>query len=122
MTSGECKSDVIRGMKVLFFANTDWYLYNFRLALASKLREEGAEVILVSPSGPDGARLAGLGFRWIVVPMERRSLNPLYELQLLYCLLRLYRRERPDVVHHFTIKCVIYGSNRCPIGGRSTPS
>jgi glycosyltransferase involved in cell wall biosynthesis len=42
--------------------------------------------------------------------MERLSLNPFRELTLLAHLIRLYRREAPDVVHHFTIKCVVYGS------------
>jgi glycosyltransferase involved in cell wall biosynthesis len=97
-------------VKILLFANTEWYLYNFRLALARALQGAGADVVLVSPAGPYGARLQEAGFRWIALPMERRSLNPLRELRLLLHLARLYRRERPDVVHHFTIKSVVYGS------------
>jgi glycosyltransferase involved in cell wall biosynthesis len=31
------------------------------------------------------------------------------ELTLLYRLFEIYSRERPDVVHHFTVKCVVYG-------------
>jgi glycosyltransferase involved in cell wall biosynthesis len=42
--------------------------------------------------------------------MERASLNPLRELALLGWLWRLMRRERPDIVHGFTIKCVVYGA------------
>jgi hypothetical protein len=38
-------------MKVILFANTDWYLYNFRLPLARALRERGYDVLLVSPPG-----------------------------------------------------------------------
>jgi glycosyltransferase involved in cell wall biosynthesis len=97
-------------MKVLLFANTDWYLYNFRLPLARALRAKGAEVVLVSPQGSYGSRLEVAGFRWLPIYMQRRSLNPLRELGLLLQLARLYRRESPDIVHHFTIKCVIYGS------------
>ena len=51
-------------MKILLFANTDWYLYNFRLALAQALRERGDEVVLVSPEGDYAPRLLELGFRW----------------------------------------------------------
>ena len=97
-------------MKVLLFANTDWYLYNFRLPLARALRAAGAEVVLISPDGPYGARLKAAGFRWLALPMLRRSLNPFRELIILFHLFRLYQHERPDVVHHFTIKCVVYGS------------
>jgi hypothetical protein len=37
-------------------------------------------------------------------------MNPLLEAKAIAHLMRLYRRERPDLVHHFTIKCVLYGS------------
>ena len=52
-------------MKILLFANTDWYLYNFRLALAKAIRELGVEVVLVSPPGDYGPRLKKEGFHWI---------------------------------------------------------
>ncbi|WP_295396403.1 glycosyltransferase family 4 protein [uncultured Thiodictyon sp.] len=97
-------------MKVLLFANTEWYLYNFRRGLAAALRDAGHEVLLVSPPGPYGERLRELGFRWIAVPMQRRSLNPLRELALVLWLRRLAVRERVELIHNFTIKCVVYGS------------
>ncbi|MEX2162772.1 MAG: glycosyltransferase family 4 protein [Sulfuricaulis sp.] len=97
-------------MKVLFFANTDWYLYNFRLLLATALRANGFEVVFVSPPGSYSQRLVEAGFRWISLPMKRHGLNPLMELINLIRLIRVYRREQPTLVHHFTIKCVLYGS------------
>ena len=97
-------------MKILLFANTDWYLYNFRRSLALALREAGHELLLLSPPGEYGARLRALGLRWEPVPMDRRSLNPLREAAVLAHLWRLFRRERPDLVHGFTIKCAVYGS------------
>lgn len=96
-------------MRITFFANTDWYLYNFRRSLAAALREAGHEVVLISPPGPYGKTLQDMGFRWIPAPMERRSLNPVSELALLLWLWRTLRFERPDIVHGFTIKCAIYG-------------
>lgn len=97
-------------MKIVLFANTDWYLYNFRRSLALAARDAGCEVLLISPEGPYGEKLAALGLRWQPVPMERRSLNPLRETLLLLHLTHLFRYERPDIVHGFTIKCAVYGS------------
>lgn len=97
-------------MKIILFANTEWYLFNFRLSLAKALQGQGHEVLLISPPGEYGARLQALGFRWEALPMDRKSLNPLQELRLLAYLCRLYRREQPALAHHFTIKCVVYGS------------
>ncbi|WP_339138128.1 MAG: glycosyltransferase family 4 protein [Candidatus Electrothrix sp. GW3-4] len=97
-------------MKIVFFANTDWYLYNFRLGLARSLRAQGAEVVMMSPHGEYGARIEAEGFRWISLPMNRRSLNPFQEIRLLHYISSMYKKEQPDVVHNFTIKSVVYGS------------
>jgi glycosyltransferase involved in cell wall biosynthesis len=97
-------------VKIILFANTEWYLFNFRLSLAKALQAQGHDVLLISPPGEYGARLQALGFRWEALPMDRKSLNPLQELRLLMHLCRLYRREQPALTHHFTIKCVVYGS------------
>lgn len=97
-------------VKIILFANTEWYLFNFRLSLAKALQAQGYDVLLISPPGEYGARLQALGFRWEALPMDRTSLNPFQELRLLVHLCRLYRRERPALAHHFTIKCVVYGS------------
>ena len=97
-------------MKIILFANTEWYLFNFRLSLAKALQAQGHDVLLISPPGEYGARLQALGFRWEALPMDRKSLNPLQELRLLAYLCQLYQREQPALAHHFTIKCVVYGS------------
>jgi glycosyltransferase involved in cell wall biosynthesis len=98
------------GRKVVLFANTDWYLYNFRLSLAQKLRQDGYEVVLLSPPGEFGPKLQALGFSWHAMPMNRRSLNPLRELCVLAWLVRFLQREKPELVHGFTIKSAVYGS------------
>lgn len=104
-------------MKVILFANTDWYLYNFRRSLALALRHAGCDVLLISPPGPYGEKLRQLGLRWEPLPMERRSLNPMRELALLWYLIRLIRREQPTLVHGFTIKCAVYGSLAARLAG-----
>lgn len=104
-------------MKVVLFANTDWYLYNFRRSLALALRSAGHEVLLVSPPGEYGGKLRELGLRWVSLPMDRRSLNPLREASLLVRLVMLFRRERPALVHGFTIKCAVYGSLAARLAG-----
>ena len=103
--------------KVVLFANTDWYLYNFRLSLAQRLRQDGYEVVLLSPPGDSGPKLQALGFRWEAMPMNRRSLNPLREVFVLAWLVRFLQREKPDLVHGFTIKSAVYGSVASKLAG-----
>ncbi len=96
--------------KIVLFANTDWYLYNFRRSLALALKDAGYEVLMLSPDGGYGVKLRALGLRWEPLAMDRRSLNPLREMAVLWRLVRLFRRERPALVHGFTIKCAVYGA------------
>lgn len=104
-------------MKLVLFANTDWYLYNFRGSLALALKEQGHDLLLISPPGTYGEKLRALGLRWEPVPMERRSLNPLREARVLLWLVSLFREEQPALVHGFTIKCAVYGSLAARLAG-----
>lgn len=96
--------------RILLFANTDWYIYNFRFSLAQELRNQGHEVLLLSPPGEFYELMQADGFQWIRFPLSRQSIKPFGELWAIWHLIRLYQRVQPDIVHHFTIKPVIYGS------------
>lgn len=106
-------------MKIMLVANTDWYLYNFRLELARFLEHLGHEVILVSPQGEYSSQFLESGFNWYSWNVGRRTINPFKELSALRQLGRIFRTEKPDLVHLFTLKPVLYGSlaaqwNRVP--------
>lgn len=96
--------------KVFLVANTSWYLFNFRLPLLRDLRTAGYTVEAVAPHDSYTQLLQEEGFvvhNWRVV---RSSVNPLTEASSLVDLLRIYRCECPDLVHHFTIKACLYGT------------
>ena len=96
--------------RVLLVSNTSWYLYNFRLPLIRDLRSHGYELALVAPHDAYTPLLEAEGLTvhpWMVT---RSSVNPLSEAHALVDLLRIYRREKPDLVHHFTIKACLYGT------------
>ncbi len=97
-------------MKIALFANTDWYLYNFRLSTALRLQSLGVEVVMASPPGDFGARFAEHGIAWRTLPMNRSSLDPFRETMVLQSLVRLLSSERPDLLHNFTVKCAVYGA------------
>lgn len=97
-------------MKIILFANTDWYLHNFRLSLIKALLEKKVDVVLICPPDKYVKRLIATGARWKALPLARRSINPGSEALVVKRLVKIYKAERPDLVHHFTIKCVIYGA------------
>jgi glycosyltransferase involved in cell wall biosynthesis len=102
---------------VILFANTDWYLYNFRRSLALRIQSLGYTVLMISPDGQFGPRLCDMGLRWEPFEMRRDSLRPDVEAQLVWRLSQILRRERPRLIHSFTIKCAVYGSLAAALAG-----
>lgn len=103
--------------KILLIANTDWFLYRYRLSLARFLRRRGLEVALVSPGGEYAPLIAAEGFRWLEWQVGRQSVNPPGELRAILSLAHLLRRERPGLVHLHTVKPVLYGSLAARLAG-----
>jgi glycosyltransferase involved in cell wall biosynthesis len=100
-----------RALRVLIVANSEWYFLSHRLALGKALRRAGCHVTVAAPEERNlgnAIRAAGIGF--IPLKLDRGYRSFRRELQSIRQLGGLYRNERPDVVHHVTIKPVIYGS------------
>jgi len=96
-------------MKVLFFANTDWYLYNFRRPLIKRIQKEGNDVIALIPQGKYFDQLEQEGISCLVAPISRRGSIGIADLISLFRLFLIYWRQKPDVVHHFTMHASIFG-------------
>lgn len=90
-------------------SNTDWYLYKYRLSLARALRDNDYEVMLISPEGEFAKQIEKAGFNWYEWQVGRRSIAPWLEMGAIRKLSQLYRVLKPDLVHHHTIKPVLYG-------------
>lgn len=95
---------------IFLVSNTGWSLYNFRLPLAQALRNLNVKPVFISPSDQYIEKIKTEGFEWIELPIDRRGLNPFFELMTVIRLFRIYQHYKPRAVHHFTIKCVLYGT------------
>ena len=97
-------------VRVLIVVNQDWFFLSHRLPLARAIRSGGADVVIVAGDSGKAATIRAEGFEFIPMPISRRGLNPFRDLSTLGFLRRTYRRLRPDLVYHVTIKPVLYGS------------
>lgn len=97
-------------MKLLYLVSEDWYFVSHRLALAVKAKDAGYDVVVVARVNQHGDAITKAGLRLVPVNFDRRSRNPLTQLAMLWALLRIYFRERPDIVHHVALKPVVYGT------------
>ncbi len=97
-------------MRIAIVLNTSWNIYNFRLNLIKSLQKEEHEVHTIAPQDDFTPRLVEAGCIYHRLNMDSRGANPIKDLALIVELFRLYRRIRPDVVLHFTIKPNVYGT------------
>jgi glycosyltransferase involved in cell wall biosynthesis len=97
--------------KLLFLVTEDWYFASHRLPLAVAAKQAGFEVAVACRVGRDRSRIEASGIR--VLPLarfRRESTSPLSVLAATREITALYRRERPDIVHHVALKPVLLGS------------
>ncbi len=79
--------------------------------MARALRDLGYDVVVAAGVERDAAAaIEREGLRFIPLTLRRRSTGLFQELRTIVEICRLYRRERPSLVHHVTIKPVMYGS------------
>lgn len=97
-------------VKILFFANTSWYLWNFRRGLIARFLELGYKVVVVAPDEQYATRLKEIGCITELTHLDNKGLNPLRDLYTIFDLWRIYRKQRPAFAFHFTVKSVIYGT------------
>ena len=98
-------------MRVALVINTSWNIWNFRASLVRALQAAGHEVLAIAPPDNYSARLeTELGCRFVPILMENKGTNPVKDAALTRRFYQIYKREKPDVVLHYTIKPNIYGS------------
>ena len=96
--------------KILFFISEDWFFCSHFIERASAARDAGYEVVVVTRVNANGNNIRLADLRLIPINFERRSINPFRELWMLRTLFRIYRTERPDIVHHIAAKPIFYGT------------
>jgi len=107
----------MKRLKLLFLVTEDWYFCSHRLPIAREAHTRGYEVLVATRVDLYGEHITREGFKLIPLMMQRRSTNPIAELISIFELIGIYRRERPDIVHHVAMKPVLYGSLAARLSG-----
>lgn len=99
----------LKGRKIVYLVSEDWYFCSHRLPLGIAAREAGAEVIVATRVNDHRAQIEAAGLRIAPIEMQRSGTNPLTDLSTIQQIIELYRREKPDLVHHVALKPILYG-------------
>ena len=102
--------------RLLFLVTEDWYFWSHRLPQARAARDAGFEVLVATRVNAHGKRIEQEGFRLISLPWSREG-GIAHQLATVRVLTRLYRRERPDIVHHVALKSIAPGALAARLAG-----
>lgn len=103
--------------KIIFSSNASWYLWNFRRNLIRSFSNNNYSVITTSSRDGYTEQLEQEVSVIEIKYLNRSGTNPFRDLLLLAEYIKIYRRERPNLVFNFTIKPNIYSSLACRILG-----
>ena len=103
--------------KLLFVAGDDGFFVSHRMPIARAARDAGFAVAVACPVATRGDAIRAEGMRVLPIPMKRGRISPLADLRTLAALWRIYRAERPDIVHAVAMKPVLYGGAAARLAG-----
>lgn len=109
LSSGEKPA---RTGRIVFLVTEDWFFVSHFLPMARAAIAMGMEVAVITRVRAHGRVIEATGARVIPLEAERRSLNPFAAIGTFLTLLRLLRRERPDILHAIALRSILLGGRR----------
>lgn len=96
--------------RLLFVIHDDAFFCSHRLNLGRAAQDVGYEVAVATRVQHHAKTIEDAGFKLLPIRLHGGFQSPLRESASLIELIRLYRRERPDIIHHVALKPALFGS------------
>ena len=103
--------------KLIFLVTEDWYFCSHRLPMARAARDSGFDVAVATRVTAHGDVIRAEGFTLHPLRWKRRAIGPLAAIAAIAEIRRLYRRERPSIVHHVSLKPSLLGGIAARLAG-----
>jgi len=98
-------------MKKLFLIiNNDKFFLSHRKPIALAAKEAGYDVTIVASSTGLESQITELGIKYINLPMNTTGMNPKEEFKTYKFLKKLYKKEKPDIIHQVGLKPILWGT------------
>jgi glycosyltransferase involved in cell wall biosynthesis len=104
-------------IRLLYLVTEDWYFVSHRLPLAIAAKMAGFDVTVATRLARHREIIEAAGLRALQFEMDRRGMSPIGLAQETLRLANLYRRERPDIVHHVSLRPVVVGGFAARLAG-----
>ena len=96
--------------RILFFVTEDWFFCSHFLDRAVAAKSAGYDVVVLTRVTDHGGQIRSSGLALRSIIFDRHGMNPFRELRTISAAWFAYRELQPDLVHHFGLKPVLYGT------------
>ena len=103
--------------KLFIVVNQDWFFLSHRLPIGVAAKEAGYDVSIVSEDTGVSDKIREAGLKTIDLPINKAGTNIKDEIKTFFFLYKLFRQEKPDIVHLVGLKTMLWGSLACRLAG-----
>ncbi|MDB4024220.1 glycosyltransferase family 4 protein [Flavobacteriaceae bacterium] len=100
----------LNNKKIFYVVNVDWFFLSHRKELAIEGIRRGYDVYLLAKDTGQFESLEKLGLKTIDIPFDRKKNSLFSDFKAFLKLCFLYNKHKPDIIHHVTLKPIIFGS------------
>ena len=105
------------GKKLFIVVNQDIFFLSHRLPIGMAAKDAGYDVTIVSEDTGVSDKIREAGLKTINLPINKAGTNIKDEIKTFFFLYKLFRREKPDIVHLVGLKTMLWGSLACRLAG-----
>lgn len=102
----ECKMQ----KKIYMVVNNDWFFLSHRSIVATRAKNAGYDVTIITRDNGFHDKIKSLGLKVVNLDINPMGMNIYEDLHTLKFLYKIYRSEKPDIVHHVGPKLNLWGS------------
>ena len=103
--------------KIIYFISEDWVFLNHRFDLAKKIISSGFKLSLITKVSNYKKEIEEKKINVINLKTERGSLNIRKSFKDIYKIFKIYKKLKPDIVHHFGIRQIVHGNIAARLAG-----
>lgn len=107
-------------MRVVYLVNVDYFFLSHRLPLALEAQKRGYDVYLLAQNTGRFEEIEQFGIKVIDLPIGRGVGNAWQFVVSFMKLCAAYRRLKPTIVHHVTVKPIILGTMAAALFSRKS--
>ena len=103
--------------KLFIIVNQDSFFLSHRKPVAEAALAQGYDVTIVAQDTGRSADIKALGLGFVDLPIDKAGVNPVKEASTFWFLYRLFRQEKPDIVHNVGLKAIRWGGLAARLAG-----